>query len=479
MKIKIPPYEDRTILVVGDIMLDKYCRGVTDRISPEAPVPIVQVNSIEERPGGAANVAFNLRSLGCRVILLGIIGSDSTGESLVNCLKKAGIDCRLQFIADLPTITKLRVLGRNQQLIRLDFEETFNKVSKSFLLAEFKAALPSADAVIFSDYGKGTLSAIQEMIQTARRANLPIFVDPKNKDFSNYREASVITPNLKEFEQVVGHCASESDLVSKAQLLIAQTNLKALLITRGEEGLSLVFSDQPALHLRAHASEVYDVSGAGDTVISLLAATYASGCDLRTASEIANIAAGLVVRKLGVATVSVPELRRALQRYHHSDLGILKEEDLIIAVQDAKAHGERIVMTNGCFDLLHVGHITYLEAAKSLGDRLIVAVNDDCSVQRLKGKGRPINKLPERMVLLCALRCVDWVVPFSEDTPESLIAKVLPDILVKGGDYTVREIAGGRHVLENGGTVRTLNFVKGHSSSLIIKRIQEEETCLL
>ncbi len=478
MAMIIPKYEDLSMLVVGDLMLDRYWHGTTNRISPEAPVPVVHVTEVDERPGGAGNVALNLRALGCKVFLLGLIGQDSAGLSLETCLRKEGVECYFQHVPDRPTITKLRVLGRNQQLIRLDFEQDFQAVGKDTLITSFQQILPQVDAVIFSDYGKGILAVIKEMIQLARMQGKLTFVDPKNKDFSYYRSSTLITPNLKEFEEVVGPCLGENDIVTKAQLLIAQHNLNGLLVTRGEEGMSLIHSNNPPLHLRAHASEVYDVSGAGDTVISVVAASIAANHDFVSACTLANMAAGIVVRKLGVTPISIPELRRSLQRFHGSDLGILQEDDLIISIEDARAHGEKIVMTNGCFDLLHAGHIAYLEEAKSFGDRLIVAVNDDASVGRLKGRDRPINSLRNRMKLLSALRCIDWVVSFSEDTPERLIHRVMPDILVKGGDYALNEIAGAKKVLENGGDVKIIDFVDGHSTSLTIQKIKGEKICL-
>ncbi len=476
--MKIPKFEEITVLVVGDMMLDRYWYGATNRISPEAPVPVVHVDEIDDRPGGAANVAFNLSSLGCKTIALGIIGNDSAGEILETSLVRAKVNTHLQRVSNRPTITKLRVMGRNQQLIRLDFEQDFDAIAKDGLFKDFKYFLSTADAVIFSDYGKGSLAAIREMIEFARKLNKPIFIDPKSNDFNRYRDATIITPNFKEFTEIVGPCQSEADLVKKSRQLIEQYNLQALLVTRGEEGMSLVHPTAPPLHLKAHASEVYDVSGAGDTVISVLAATIASGADFETASFLANVAAGIVVRKSGVATISVPELRRALKRYHGSEFGILSEEDLIFAIEDARAHGEKIIMTNGCFDILHSGHINYLEEAKSLGNRLLVAVNDDHSVSQLKGSDRPINKLQDRMILLSALRCVDWVVPFSECTPERLISRVLPDILVKGGDYRLDDIAGSQHVLAAGGVVKLLKFVTGYSTTGLIEKVRGETLCM-
>lgn len=478
MTIQIPKYEDITVLVVGDVMLDRYWHGAPSRISPEAPVPVVHVQSVHESPGGAANVALNLKSIGCRVLLLGMVGTDIEGSILETSLHSAGVECHLQRIPDRSTITKLRVLGRNQQLIRLDFEQPFHEIGKTILLTQYEALLPQADIVIFSDYGKGALVSIQTMIHQARGLQKMTFVDPKSDSFSVYQGASIITPNLKEFEMVAGPCASQDELVSHAQRLIQQHNLEALLVTRGEEGMTMIPRNKDAIHLRAHASEVYDVSGAGDTVISILAATVAAGKDLETASILANMAAGIVVRKLGAATVSVPELRRAMQRFHGSELGILTEDDLIIAVEDARAHGEKIVMTNGCFDILHAGHVAYLEEARSLGHRLIVAVNDDYSVRRLKGETRPINSLANRMALLSALRFVDWVVAFSEDTPQRLITRVLPDVLVKAGDYTIDAIAGAKEVMANGGDVKLMRFMDGHSTTRIVQKIKGEEVCL-
>lgn len=474
----LPKFEDVTILVVGDLMLDKYWHGATNRISPEAPVPVVHVQDIDERAGGAANVALNLKSLGCKTLLLGMVGNDQAGHVLEKSLCDADVDCHIQRVADQLTITKLRVMGRNQQLIRLDFEQDFSHISKQALLKQFEMLLPKSDVIIFSDYGKGTLTAIKEMISLAKRYEKRVFVDPKSTDFYCYRNATIITPNLKEFKQVVGDCQTDTELATKAQSLIAQYNLQALLVTRGEEGMSLIMPTLPPVHLKAHSSEVYDVSGAGDTVISVLAASIAAGCDFQIASEIANTAAGIVVRKSGVATVTIPELRRALKRYQGCDLGILSEEDVLVAIEDARAHGEKIVMTNGCFDILHAGHITYLEEAKSLGDRLIVAVNSDASVQLLKGNARPVNKLEDRMKILCALRCVDWVVSFREETPERLITRILPDVLVKGGDYQIPDIAGSQQVLANGGAVKILSFVEGYSTTSLIQKMKEEEICL-
>jgi D-beta-D-heptose 7-phosphate kinase/D-beta-D-heptose 1-phosphate adenosyltransferase len=329
---------------------------------------------------------------------------------------------------------------------------------------------------VLSDYGKGSLGAVQELIKAARAAQRPVLVDPKSRDFSIYRGATAVTPNLGEFEAVVGHCRSEAELVEKGTALMARHELGALLITRGEQGMSLLQRGRGALHLPAKAREVYDVTGAGDTVISVLAASLAAGEDLAHATAIANLAAGIVVGKLGTATVSVPEIRRALHEESVQERGILSEEQLLSAVEQARVRGESVVMTNGCFDILHAGHVAYLQEARRLGERLIVAVNDDDSVRRLKGATRPINPLDHRMAVLAALQCVDWVVPFSEDTPERLICRVQPDYLAKGGDYRPEQVAGHQCVTAKGGKVAILAYREGHSTTTIIEQCRKSKS---
>lgn len=471
MQLQIPDFNKTRVLVVGDVMLDRYWSGSTSRISPEAPVPVVHVQGMEERPGGAGNVALNIVALGGQVSLLGVCGTDVAGDMLVERLSSAGVQCYLQREPQLATIAKLRVLSLHQQLIRLDFEDALKKFNSAHLITVFKKQLANTDVVILSDYGKGTLACAQELIAMAQAAKVPVFVDPKGQDFTIYRGASLLTPNRKEFETIVGYCHSEDELVKKGQELMRKFDIAALLVTRGEQGMTLLRPSQPETHLPAHAREVFDVTGAGDTVIAVLAAAYADGHDLPQAANIANIAAGIVVGKLGAATVSLPELRRAIYAEHSSARGIMNKEQLLIAVSDARAHGERIVMTGGCFDILHAGHVAYLEQAKTFGDRLIVAVNDDASVGRLKGATRPINSLDRRMAVLAGLSAVDWVVPFGEDTPQKIVSEVLPDVWVKGGDYQIADLPEAKPVLANGGEVQILQFVEGCSTSAIIDRI--------
>ena len=470
MKIHIPNFESARVLVVGDAMLDRYWHGSTSRISPEAPVPVVRVDQAEERPGGAGNVALNIAALGARASLVAVTGADDTAQILAGQLSAAGVRCLFHSIPGMATVTKLRVLSRHQQLIRLDFEGGIPGFDGSGLLAPFREALAEADVVVLSDYGKGALGAIQELIKVARAAGLPVLVDPKSRDFSLYRGASLVTPNLNEFEAVAGHCRDEEEVAAKGAALLEEHDLEALLITRGEQGMTLLRRGCAALHLPAKAREVYDVTGAGDTVISVLAATLAAGDDLVQATALANLAAGIVVGKLGTATVSVPEIRRALREDGVVERGIVSVEQLMTAVEQARGRGERLVMTNGCFDILHAGHVAYLQEARHLGDRLIVAVNDDDSVRHLKGATRPINSLDHRMAVLAALQCVDWVVPFGEDTPRDLICRVRPDYLVKGGDYQPEQVAGYDCVTAGGGTVKILAYHAGHSTSRVIER---------
>ena len=478
MKFEIPDFSRANLLVVGDVMLDRYWRGNTSRISPEAPVPVVNVKEVEERPGGAGNVALNLAALGSKASLLSMVGDDAFADKLTQLLTQQHIQSHMQRVPSLPTISKLRVLDRNQQLLRVDFEQAFTHIPPTELLAMYEQQLLSANMVILSDYNKGVLQCAPQLIAKAQAAGVPVLVDPKTNDFSLYNGATVVTPNLKEFFNVVGPCYTEQEIEEKGKALMQAHDIKALLITRSEQGMTLLRYNQAPLNLATRAREVYDVTGAGDTVIAVLGAALAAGQSLPDAATLANTAAGIVVRKSGAATTSVPELRRAMQRQFDSELGVLSEGELLLTVEDARAHGEEIVMTNGCFDLLHPGHIAYLEQAKALGKRLIVAINDDASVQRLKGASRPINSLEQRMTIVAALRSVDWVVPFSEDTPARLIARILPDVLVKGGDYEATEVAGGDAVVANGGQVKILQFVEGYSSSDMIKKIKGESICL-
>lgn len=471
----LPDFSPARVLVVGDLMLDRYWHGATSRISPEAPVPVVHVKHNEERAGGAGNVALNVAALGAQAMLLGFVGDDEAAGSLTGLLERAGVSCAAEKLPGFATISKLRVMSRHQQLIRLDFEDGFHSVDSSGMLQSFKQEAQRADAIVLSDYGKGTLNAVEQLIAIANDLQKPVLIDPKGTDFDKYRNATLMTPNLSEFEAVAGRCETQQQLVEKGMTLLQRINLQALLITRGEHGMTLLTRDAEPLHLPTHALEVFDVTGAGDTVISVLAAGLAASLSLPDATALANVGAGIVVGKMGTATVSRDEFSYALRRQRAWHRGVILPEELLDALQNARMDGEKIVATNGCFDILHPGHVRYLQQAKTLGDRLIVLVNSDASVQRLKGPDRPVNRLEQRMEMLAALECVDWVVAFDDDTPSAMIAQILPDILVKGGDYSdITAIAGHEHVLANGGEVKILPFVAGHSTTGIIETIRSK-----
>lgn len=473
--MQLPDFSTARVLVVGDLMLDRYWTGRTGRISPEAPVPVVQIDGIEDRPGGAANVALNAAALGAQVTLLGMCGDDESASLLEEKLSVLDVACHFVRVPGFDTITKLRVLSRNQQLIRLDFEKSFACADKSQLQQAFISKLSEADVVILSDYDKGCLSAVQDLIKLAREHNVPTIVDPKGSDFSKYRGATLLTPNMGEFEGVAGHCEDELQLVQRAQAMIENLSLDNLLVTRSEKGMTLIQKDHMELHLPAKAREVFDVTGAGDTVVATLSAALAAGVSMADACALANAAASVVVGKLGTSSVTATELAQAVSQDKSPGRGVMSQQQLAIAIKAAKQRGEKIVMTNGCFDILHAGHVSYLETASELGDKLIVAVNDDDSVRRLKGQGRPINSVQRRMAVLAGLASVDWVCDFSEDTPERIISELLPDVLVKGGDYQVENIAGGKQVIANGGEVKVLNFEEGVSTTGIIQSIVDKK----
>ncbi|MGZ8191925.1 MAG: bifunctional D-glycero-beta-D-manno-heptose-7-phosphate kinase/D-glycero-beta-D-manno-heptose 1-phosphate adenylyltransferase HldE [Methylobacter sp.] len=464
-----PEFNLARIIVIGDVMLDRYWSGYASRISPEAPVPVVRVKAIEDRIGGAGNVAFNIARLGGKVILLGVVGNDREGEILKELLEAEGVDCDFIVENSIRSICKLRVMAQHQQLIRVDFEDTPINFDRDELLTKLVRYLPQNDVIVFSDYAKGTLTHISDYIVQAKQTGIKILVDPKGVDYQRYAEADLITPNLSELLAVVGTCENEDSLIEKGRDLLRQYQIPALLLTRGEAGMTLIQESQ--VHsLPAQAKEVFDVTGAGDTVIAVMALSIALDMSLYDAMYLSILASGIVVGKLGTSTVSMEELIRAMHGDRDSLYGIVSEDELAEIIVRAKANGERIVMTNGCFDLLHAGHITYLEQAKALGDRLCVAVNSDASVKQLKGNSRPINSLQERMTVLAALACVDWVVSFEEKTPERLYCKLLPHVLVKGGDYSPEQVAGGECVINAGGEVKILGFVDGQSTTAMINK---------
>lgn len=480
MKHAFPDFRKAQVLVAGDLMLDRFYFGKSRRISPEAPVPVVNVDRLEDIPGGAANVAMNIASLGAACRLSGVTGTDEAAEVLQRRLNAVGITCAFHQTADYPTIIKSRVIAAHQQLLRLDFEEPFGNDVAAGLEKQLDNAWHSGGVLVLSDYNKGTLSQAGQLIKLANKAGMRVLVDPKGTDFSKYRGADLITPNLSEFEAVAGPVTSESDLLAKARRLMAELDIGALLITRSEQGMTLVRPEGDELHLPAIAKEVADVTGAGDTVIATLATVLAAGESLEQAVTLANVAASIVVSKLGTSTVSEPELFAEYQRHQgehesdHSLAGAVTAEQLKLAVQQARKRGEKVVFTNGCFDILHAGHVSYLHQARSLGDRLIVAINTDESVTKLKGEGRPINTAERRQTVLAGLADVDWVTCFEGDTPEELLREIQPDILVKGGDYDKKGVVGWEIVEGYGGEVKVMGLVENCSTTAIVNKINQK-----
>lgn len=471
--MKLPDFSPANVLVAGDLMLDRYWYGSTSRISPEAPVPVVLVGKSEERAGGAGNVALNIAALGAGASVMGLCGNDDYADRLQKLMESAKVRCLFQRVPGCNTITKLRVMSRNQQLIRLDFEDGFHGVESDSILETFRDEIKRSDAVVLSDYGKGSLRSVRSFIEIARNAVKPVLVDPKGRDFSIYSGATVITPNLAEFESVVGPCDNSTEIIEKGKRLVHDIGIDALLVTRGEQGMTLIERHTEPLHLPTQAREIYDVTGAGDTVISVLAAGLSAGLSFRDSTALANVAAGIVVAKIGTAAISLNELRYALQKQRAHHRGIIELELLLETLAVARSGAEKIVATNGCFDILHPGHIAYLQQARSLGDRLVVLVNSDESVRRLKGPQRPVNNVQARMAMLAALECVDWVISFAQDTPETLLCRILPDILVKGGDYQdVTALAGYDCITAHGGEVRIVDFVEGFSTSKFIRNVR-------
>lgn len=468
---------DVKILVVGDVMLDRYWHGDTARISPEAPVPVVRVSDFEDKAGGAANVAKNIVHLGAQASLLGIIGEDDNGQSLQASLEKEGISSLLVKQNQAPTITKIRILSRSQQVVRLDIEQSFSQQHANLLSAEFERLIDQFEMVLFSDYNKGSLANIGAMIDVAKKAGKTVLVDPKSKDLAVYAGADYVTPNLTEYQAAGGVSGDEQQIAQSAKKIIADCRLGAMLLTRSEQGMSLITATEK-FDYPAQTLEVADVTGAGDTVIATLAVMLGTQMPASQAVEIANIAAGITVTRLGAATLSPEELCSKLTAYlertgaHYHPTA----DEVFERIEQARRRGDKIVFTNGCFDILHAGHVRYLAQAKTRGDKLVVGLNNDDSITRLKGADRPVNSLQERATVLTALAAVDWVIPFGSveenDTPANLIQQLKPDVLVKGGDYKIEDIAGADFVLANGGNVEVLEFVNDCSTSRVISKIK-------
>lgn len=481
MPLKSFNFSNSRVLTIGDVMLDEYWIGETTRISPEAPVPIVLVEDTSYRAGGAANVALNIAGLGCTVDLIGIIGDDKAGTILQELLKQSSkINDFMAVSKNHPTINKLRIISNNQQLFRLDREKNYCVDNSTNISTVFQnnLAANAYGSIVLSDYNKGTLHNPQIFISQATKYNIPVIIDPKNPDFLLYKNATILTPNIKEFQQMVDLNQysigakleySAQEISEKGHNLINQLNLKALIITQGKHGLTVLTNDYHDQHFASSCHEVFDVTGAGDTVTATIAACIASGSNVHKAAQLATIAAGIVVRKLGTCYVSFAEVNHELQQNEHNPttnnlhLGITDPETLAAIIEQQKLLGETIVLVNGCFDILHAGHVHYLEKAKSFGDRLIVAVNDDESIKTLKGNNRPINNLNHRMQVLAGLKAVDWVVPFgcNEIRPGKLIKYLNPNVLVKSKEAfknieDIPEYEGAHHVIQNNGKVYLL-----------------------
>ncbi len=469
------------VLVVGDVMLDRFVYGGVKRISPEAPIPVMLVERELAMPGGAGNVARNIASLGARVRLIGLVGDDAAADELHEALSQPRIEPLLVVDETRPTAEKVRFIAGQQQLLRVDRERQGGPgADAAGTLAEtVLQALDGVAAVVISDYAKGVVSdsLLAALIPAARQRGLPVLVDPKGEDYARYRGASLVTPNQKEAALAVGApCDSDAEAEAAARQLMQECGIEAALITRGAQGMTLLAAADAAaaLHLPAEAREVFDVSGAGDTVVAALAVALAAGLPLARAAQIANAAAGIVVAKVGTAVVLPEELRDAL---HLPDpLGLDGKVMHLAQARDAVARwrmrGQRIGFTNGCFDLLHAGHLALLAEARSKCDRLIVAINADSSVRQLKGPERPVQDEQHRARLLAALNLVDMVIVFAEETPVHLLQALRPDLLIKGGDYGIDQVVGADIVQAYGGEVQVSRLVQGHSTTATIKKMR-------
>ncbi len=459
-------------------MLDEYLYGTIDRISPEAPVQVVNWREQRSGLGGAANVANNLAQLGCHVFLAGVVGSDATAEELLNTARAMGINTAgVVTDADRPTTLKTRVIAHRQQVIRIDREggSQISDGSAKVLLDRVRKYIPSVDGIILSDYAKGVLRSdfCASVIQAGSSNHKRVLVDPKGDDFRKYRGAFLLTPNKAELGRATQlPVRNEDEIRAAIACLFSQTECEAILVTRSEEGMSLYTRTGSETHIQTEARDVFDITGAGDTVISMIARVFFAGQDLETAARLANIAAGIKVGKFGAAAVSVEEISAAIrQRENEGTRKVVELSQAKQLVSLARSQGRKVVFTNGCFDLLHAGHVQLLQKAKALGQVLIVAINDDASVRQTKGNGRPLISAMDRARIIAALEAVDHVIIFSGLTPLHLIEELRPDVLVKGGNYNLEEVIGRKEVEKYGGRVVLIPTIDTQSSSRIIKEI--------
>ena len=444
----------KKITVIGDVMIDWYLHGESSRISPEAPVPVVKFKESKFQLGGAANVANNLKHLEIEPFLIGAIGNDHFGSLLKEHLKAEKIKFNLLTEKSFQTICKQRLMSSNQQLARIDYEKYFHGSKLTNLFNLFIKNIAKTDLIIVSDYGKGTIFNARKLIQSAKKLKKKILIDPKGKDFTKYKGANLITPNKSEFENIMGKVDSKRDLVNKAKKMLEHLNLESLIVTLGSEGMYVLTKSNKKIigdFINAYPQEVFDVSGAGDTTISALGAALSEGNDIFSAAEFANLAASISVSKLGTSTVS---------------------KDEVASLEASKGNKEQvIVFTNGCFDIIHSGHLDLLKEARSYGDKLIVGLNSDKSISKLKGPDRPIIGQSERKKILSALKFVDEVIIFNEENPLKLIKKLKPSILVKGADYSKEQVVGGEFVESYGGEIKLVKLTKGKSSTKIINKL--------
>jgi D-beta-D-heptose 7-phosphate kinase/D-beta-D-heptose 1-phosphate adenosyltransferase len=466
------------IAVYGDLMLDRYYYGNVQRVSPEAPVPVVNVVKESSVPGGAANVINNLLKLGCKVVPFGLIGDDLYGGELIHQLKLNSVDNTMNvdgIIVGLncKTIVKERVIGNSQQVVRLDFNDKieYSLTDEQNLKEAIAKSIDGCNMFIISDYNKGacTENMCKFIIKLCKDKNILVIVDPKGDNWVKYQGASVITPNMSELSQMIGKKVEnlDEDIENAARKIHNKTGIDNLLITRSEKGMTLI-NEKSFIHMKAEAKEVFDVSGAGDTVVAALAVFLASGQAIKTAVKYANIAAGIVVSKRGTATVTLDEIKNMelLEGITSIQSKVMTWEDLFKQVKKWKQSGESVAVTNGCFDIIHKGHVSCIYQASTFCDRLIVAINTDESIKKLKGELRPINSENDRAFVLASLGCVDAVVIFGEDTPEELLSHILPDVLVKGGEYTIEQVPGRQFAKR----VELVNYINGYSTTNIINK---------
>jgi len=463
------------VLAVGDVMLDRFITGRVDRISPEAPIPVLAVDHESVMPGGVGNVVSNIRALGGAVQLVALVGKDADAESLT-ALLAPGRDIGFVRDASRPTAVKARFVAGGQQLLRADYEVTRPVAGKieDRILDGIEERLPRARVLVLSDYGKGVLTdrVLRAAIAGAKSQGIPVIVDPKGADYSRYRGASVVTPNLKELAEASGsQASSDAEVEEAARRVLAKSGIAAMVATRGSAGLSVIRMDQNAVHIRAQAREVFDVSGAGDTVVATLALALATGNELPAAAALANLAASIVVGKVGTASVTADELRGAVDEAGLFSGKVRTRSGLVDQVARWRRRGLKVGFTNGCFDLLHPGHLSLLRQARAACDRLVVGLNSDASVRRLKGPTRPVSDQLARATVLSAVSDVDAVTIFDEDTPIALIEAIRPDVLVKGADYTVGQIVGADFVMAQGGQVIRATLEPGHSTTAVIAKM--------